>query len=147
MRTREVGVSSRNVVSRTFPHFSQSMFDTYAMNLCARRLHTSGCWTRRGCVTRRATPTILRGRIVNFAARLSNCANSWTATRRDTATTRNSNLSHTRGLWSWAPSAPEERLVQNQGDLYFALGPVRDDALSADIHDMTNPCPPVYVQW
>ena len=25
VRTREVGVSSRNVVSRTFPHFSQSM--------------------------------------------------------------------------------------------------------------------------
>ena len=25
VRTRDVGVSSRNVVSRTFPHFSQSM--------------------------------------------------------------------------------------------------------------------------
>ena len=33
VRTREVGVSSRNVVSRTFPHFSQSMLTPMRMKM------------------------------------------------------------------------------------------------------------------
>ena len=32
VRTCEVGVSSRNVVSRTFPHFSQSMLTPMVIN-------------------------------------------------------------------------------------------------------------------